>query len=150
MLNTRPVIGKINIVAKHYDATLKFYRLLGIEIPDPTEQPLGTLHTEANNPNGSDFAIDNEALARIYNAGWRTGHEGSSIVLTAFVSSRKEVDSTYQNLVSAGYRGCQPPYDAFWGARFAIVCDPEGNDVGLMSPIDEAFRSWPPKHSPEP
>lgn len=149
MPNARPVIAKINIVAKHYGETLKFYRLLGVEIPDPMEQPSGTLHAEANNPAGSDFAIDNEALARIYNAGWRTGRNCSSIVLTAFVSSRKDVDSTYQNLVSAGYRGRQVPYDAFWGARFAVVCDPEGNDVGLMSPVDEALRCWPPKNSPE-
>ena len=30
----------------------------------------------------------------------------------------------------------QEPYDAFWGARYAIVEDPDGNAVGLMSPID--------------
>ena len=26
----------------------------------------------------------------------------------------------------------------------AIVADPDGNDVGLMSPIDEPRRTWPP------
>lgn len=150
MAAQRPVIAKINVVAKNYDATLRFYRLLGLEFPDPMEKPPGTLHTEANNPGGSDFALDNEALARIYNSGWRTEQEDcSSVVLTAYVSSRDEVDSRYETLVAAGYRSRQPPYDAFWGARFAIVCDPEGNDVGLMSPIDEEFRSWPPKNSPD-
>lgn len=68
MASKRPVLAKINIVAKNYRATLRFYLLLGLEIPDPTEQPPGTLHTEAINPRGIDFALDNEALARIYNS----------------------------------------------------------------------------------
>jgi catechol 2,3-dioxygenase-like lactoylglutathione lyase family enzyme len=32
--------------------------------------------------------------------------------------------------------------------RYAIVADPSGNDVGLMSPVDESMRSWPPEESP--
>jgi hypothetical protein len=31
-----------------------------------------------------------------------------------------------------------------------IVADPDGNDVGLMSPIDESRRTWPPEESPAP
>jgi len=41
-----------------------------------------------------------------------------------------------------------PPYDAFWGSRFAVVTDPDGNAVGLMSPRDDAFRG--PSPSPPP
>jgi hypothetical protein len=39
----------------------------------------------------------------------------------------------------------QPPFDAFWGARYAIVEDPDGNHIGLMSPSDPALRTAPPK-----
>lgn len=49
-----------------------------------------------------------------------------------------------------GHKGRQPPYDAFWGARYAIVADPDGNDVGLMSPLDEKRRTWPPTESTAP
>jgi uncharacterized glyoxalase superfamily protein PhnB len=52
--------------------------------------------------------------------------------------------------MSNGYLGRQPPFDAFWGARYAIVADPDGNDVGLMSPVDESRRTWPPEESPAP
>jgi predicted enzyme related to lactoylglutathione lyase len=38
----------------------------------------------------------------------------------------------------------QPPYDTFCGARYAILLDPDGNYVGLMSPPDPARRSAPP------
>ena len=58
--------------------------------------------------------------------------------------SRNAVDDRYADLVGAGYPGLQPPYDAFWGARYAIVQDPDGNDVGLMSPSDPERRSQPP------
>ena len=34
------------------------------------------------------------------------------------------------------------------GARYAIVVDPDGNDVGIMSPSDDTMRSWPPTPSP--
>jgi uncharacterized glyoxalase superfamily protein PhnB len=64
--------------------------------------------------------------------------------------SREAVDERYGELTSAGYVGRQPPFDAFWGARYAIVADPDGNGVGLMSPLEESRRTWPPEESPEP
>jgi uncharacterized glyoxalase superfamily protein PhnB len=57
------------------------------------------------------------------------------------VGSRQEVDQVYDDLVGAGYRSQQSPYDAFWGARYAIIEDPDGNSVGIMSPIDPDQRS---------
>jgi uncharacterized glyoxalase superfamily protein PhnB len=47
-------------------------------------------------------------------------------------------------VTTAGYRGLQAPYDAFWGARYADVEDPNGIAVGLMSPISAEHRSQPP------
>ena len=38
----------------------------------------------------------------------------------------------------------QPPNDAFWGSRYAVVVDPNGNRIGLKSPVEDAFRSTPP------
>ena len=67
-----------------------------------------------------------------------------------FFDSREAVDECYADLTGAGYDGRQPPFDAFWGARYAIVADPDGHDVGLMSPMDEERRSWPPTESPDP
>lgn len=150
MTSRRPVIAKVNIVARNYDETLRFYRVLGLDIPEPMAMPPGTLHSEAVQPTGSDFALDNEALAKLYNAGWRReGETCSSVVLTAFVDTRDEVDARYNDLTREGFKARQPPFDAFWGVRFAIVCDPEGNDVGLMSPVDEERKSWPPMNSPD-
>jgi uncharacterized glyoxalase superfamily protein PhnB len=150
-MSTKPrAISQINLVAKHFDETLKFYRLLGLDIPAPMTQPPGSLHAPANLANGFEFQLDNEHHARIYSAAWRRPHGSSSLLLSVFVDSREEVDSTYAKLIGAGYEGRQPPYDAFWGSRFAIVADPEGNDVGLMSPGESRFEFWPPVDSPSP
>jgi uncharacterized glyoxalase superfamily protein PhnB len=72
------------------------------------------------------------------------------VVLGFALADRQAVDDRYSELTAAGYEDRQPPFDAFWGARYAIVADPDGNDVGLMSPIDPARRAWPPERSPDP
>ncbi len=50
----------------------------------------------------------------------------------------------YAELTSAGYVAHLPPIDAFWGSRFAIIDDPDGNVIGLHSPRDPARGAPPP------
>lgn len=146
MSNSVPVLNQINIVCQDFDATLAFYRRLGIDIPDGPSGA-GIRHAEVTLPSGLTLEFDNRTLANTYNAAWR-GTEGSSSALIGFaLPSREAVDQLYLELTSAGYAPRQPPYDAFWGARYAIVADPNGNDVGLMSPVDATRRSWPPAPS---
>ena len=97
----------------------------------------------------ADLDIDSQRLAEVYNAGSRSGRSGGVIVGFS-VESRDRVDALYAELTAAGHEGRQPPWDAFWGARYAIVADPDGNDVGIMSPSDDTMRSWPPTPSPNP
>jgi uncharacterized glyoxalase superfamily protein PhnB len=63
--------------------------------------------------------------------------------------TRRAVDVRYAELTEAGCRARQPPFGAFWGARCAIVADPDGNDVGL-NPAEESRRTWPPRQSAAP
>ncbi len=138
-----PVLNQLNIVCEDFDATLAFYRRLGITIPDgPTQD--GIRHTEVALPSGLTLEFDNRTLAKTYNSAWRA-IEGSSSALIGFaLPTREAVDQLYSELTVAGYASRQAPYDAFWGARYAIVADPNGNDVGLMSPVDATRRRWPP------
>jgi uncharacterized glyoxalase superfamily protein PhnB len=150
MSDVVPVLNQINFVAGDFDATIEFYRRLGVPVPEATESPEGMRHAAVTLPNGLALEFDNRALARTYNAAWRQP-EGSSPALIGFsFPTREAVDQRYAELVAAGYEGRQPPYDAFWGARYAVVADPDGKDVGLMSPLDEARRTWPPSNSPAP
>ena len=129
MSKKQRTISQINLVARRFDETIKFYRLLGLDIPAPMTQPPGSLHAPANLASEFEFQMDNEHHARIYNAAWRRPTGSSSLLLSVSVASRQEVDSTYAKLIAAGYEGRQPPYDAFWGSRFAIVADPEGTTI---------------------
>jgi uncharacterized glyoxalase superfamily protein PhnB len=96
----------------------------------------------ANSDVGFDF--DSQQLATAYNAGHDADSRGTETVLDFSVGSREDVDELYSDLVGAGYQSRQEPYDAFWGARYAVIVDPDGRDVGLMSPLDPARRSAPP------
>lgn len=144
-----PMLNQLNIVTKDFEATLSFYRQLGLKISDHASHD-GIRHAEVALPNGLTLEFDNLVLAQVYNAAWRRPGGSSTALIGFALPSRDAVDRLYADLVAAGYEGRQAPYDAFWGARYAVVADPAGNDVGLMSPIDENRRSWPPKQSPAP
>jgi len=147
MAAARPVLSQLNVVTRDFDASLAFYRALGLEIPESASPPDGIRHLEVAFGVGVTLELDNHQLAQTYNSGWRRSG-GSRVLLGFAVPTRDDVDQRYAALIAAGYEGRQVPYDAFWGARYAIVADPDGNDVGLMSPIDQSRRSWPPCDSP--
>ncbi len=148
MSKTAPVLNQINIVASDFDASIAFYRRLGLEIPDRAPDP-GIRHAELKLENGLTLEFDNHELAKTYNAAWRHPQGSARTVIGFSMTTREDVDRLYAELTAAGYRGKQKPFDTFWGARYAIVADPDGNDVGLMSPLDERRRTWPPVDSPE-
>jgi catechol 2,3-dioxygenase-like lactoylglutathione lyase family enzyme len=142
MADAPPVLSQINLVVRDMDATLAFYRRLGVEIPEDSARR-GPHHTEVELPNGFLLEFDTAELAKAYNASSR-GPGGGGGVLGFSLPSREAVDERYAELTAAGYEGCNRPYDAFWGARYAIVADPDGNQIGLMSPVDPIRRSAPP------
>ena len=150
MTDVVPTLNQLNIVAKDFDATIEFYRRLGVSITEAPGTVNSPRHARASLPDDFILEFDNHALAQIYNAAWRRSRGSSRVVIGFCLPTREAVDQRYAELVSAGYEGRQPPYDAFWGARYAIIADPDGNDVGLMSPIEENRRLWPPTESPSP
>lgn len=136
-----PILNQFNLVVTDMAATVAFYRRLGLTIPDAPPD-WESRHRSAEMPGGIDLDFDSLDFARQWDEGWSGDrHVG---VLGFRVASREAVDDIYRDLTGAGYKGEQPPYDAFWGARYAIVQDPDDNPVGIMSPIDPARRSPPP------
>jgi len=138
----------LNVVVGDMSASLEFYRRLGVAVPGGTD-PAG-VHVQLRMPGGFSLELDTTESARVWHAGWRADPASARVVIGFALPTREAVDARYAELTAAGYPGRQPPFDAFWGARYAIVADPDGNDVGLMSPIDESRRTWPPEESPAP
>jgi catechol 2,3-dioxygenase-like lactoylglutathione lyase family enzyme len=131
-------LDQVNFVVTDMDASVAFYRKLGLTIPD-TDPEWQRHHRSAQSEQGIDIDFDSAEFATHWNRGWR----GGTAVLGFKVESRGAVDEIYQDLVESGYQGQQAPYDAFWGARYAVVEDPDGNVVGIMSPVDPVMRSHP-------
>jgi uncharacterized glyoxalase superfamily protein PhnB len=143
-----PLFKQVNLVVRNMDEALRFYRAAGLEIPESAvwRTGSGAHHVQVTMPGGIELELDSAALARVYNRGWSEPRErGSRCVLSLHVDSREAVDRTCASLAAQGYAVSQPPFDAFWGARYAIVLDPDGNGVGFMSPSDPTKRSPPPE-----
>ncbi|HLI40762.1 MAG TPA: VOC family protein [Streptosporangiaceae bacterium] len=144
MSDGAPDLHMLNLIVADMPASLEFYRRLGVAAPGAAGGP----HVQLRMPGGFSLELDTGESAELWHAGWRADPASAAVVLGFLLPSRQAVDERYRDLTAAGYRGRQPPFDAFWGARYAIVADPDGNDVGLMSPVEESRRTWPPRKSP--
>ena len=95
--------------------------------------------------NGFELALDSLALAREYNSGSPSlSHDRKSNVISFRTATAEKVDALHADLTGLGYISSQVPYNTFWGSRYAIVEDPDGNLVGFMSPPDPGLRRGPP------
>jgi predicted lactoylglutathione lyase len=138
----RPLLDQINLVVRDMEASVRFYEQAGLEF-EPTDADWAAHHRSAHMAGGIDLSLDSVAFAPVWNGGWGGAGNGS-VVLGFALPSREAVDAMYASLTAAGARGTQPPFDAFWGARFAIVEDPDGNGVGFQSPSDPEWRTETP------
>jgi uncharacterized glyoxalase superfamily protein PhnB len=136
--------NQINLVVRDMHASLAFYRRLGLDIPEGAVWESGGHAHHASAATGGEVGLefDSVKLARVYNRGYAA--ERGRVVLGVGLESREAVDALWEALLAEGAQGLQPPYDTFWGARYAIVEDPDGNPVGLTSPVDPSRRSAPP------
>jgi catechol 2,3-dioxygenase-like lactoylglutathione lyase family enzyme len=150
MLMSKPTLNQINIVCGDVEASIAFYRRLGIEIPDARvwRTPSGGHHAgaaEQSVDRAIEFGLDSATFAQHWNAAWKGRTDLRGRVVVGFgVPTRADVDEVFRDMTGAGYRGLQEPYDALWGARYAILEDPDGVAVGLMSPVSPDKRSPPP------
>jgi catechol 2,3-dioxygenase-like lactoylglutathione lyase family enzyme len=142
-----PDLNQVDLIVGDMEATIAFYCALGVEIPEEAiwRTATGAHHVDITMPSGLIVHFDSAALAKVYDRGWREpSGTGTRNVLSFRVSSREEVDRIHGKLIGLGYPSAQVPYDAFWGARFAIVEDPDRNHIGIMSASDPDLRSGPP------
>lgn len=139
MSNATASVDQLNVVVEDMDAAVAFYRALGCRVEESGGE-WDAHHRRVSAGEGIDFDLDSLSFARTWDRGWRGG---AGMVVTFRTEDRDAVDRLYERLTGEGHEVEQPPYDAFWGARFAIVRDPAGNSVGIMSPVDPDRRSPP-------
>lgn len=128
---------QVDLVVSDVRATADFYRKVGLEIPELWEQDGVAHHVEIPE---SGVGFNSRVLTRGYDEQWP---DASGVVLIFHLPTRQEVDEKFAELTGAGYSAHMAPMDAFWGARYAIVDDPDSNHVGLMSASDREHKSAP-------
>lgn len=137
-------LDQLNIVVRDMDAMAEFYGRLGVELQSGDDPEWAPHHRNSDGGDGIDLDLDSAPFAAV----WNRGSTGPGIVLGFRLPDRESVDRLFGELVAAGYGGQQEPYDAFWGARYAVVTDPDGNAVGLMSTAEAHRRGAPPPAPP--
>jgi len=124
-----PELNAIGIVVRDLDATIRFYRLLDVDLPETPDGP----HVEATLPSGVRLMLDSEDVIRSFQPDW-TRETGNQLSLAFECASADEVDALYARVVDAGFDGEKEPWDAFWGQRYAQLRDPNGVPVDLFAP----------------
>jgi catechol 2,3-dioxygenase-like lactoylglutathione lyase family enzyme len=139
-------LDQVNLVVHDVPASRAFYARLGLDFGDGGDPAWAAHHVSVRQgPTVPlDIDLDSETFAGRWDSGWPGG---SGAILGFKVDSRDEVDTLVASLAADGVPVQQAPYDAFWGARYAVVSDPDGNGVGIMSPLDPARRSDEPPPS---
>lgn len=128
----------IHLFVRDVAASVAFYRLAGLEFSSVVED-----FARADSDRAA-LEIGSYRLTRGYDPGFVEPPGAGSTALQIGVESREAVDAMFRKLTDAGYLPHLPPFDAFWGARYAEVRDPDRNLVGFQSPVDDAMRTRPP------
>ncbi|MEV0156466.1 VOC family protein [Micromonospora sp. NPDC050686] len=127
-----PQLDLIGTVVTDMARTLDFYRRLGVDVPAGAEaEP----HVEITLPNGLRLAWDTAEMVRSFHPGWTTPAGSPRANLAFRCADPAEVDRYWKELTGAGYHGELPPWDAFWGQRYAVLHDPDGTGVDLYAPL---------------
>src|SRR5262249_59057180 len=119
-----------SLVVADMGKTLDFYRRLGLDVPDSAD---GEGHVAATLPSGFQIMWDTVEEIHKFDPNWTPPTGGARAGLAFECSDPAEVDRVYADVVGAGYEGHKPPWDAFWGQRYASLRDPDGNGVDLYA-----------------
>ena len=130
-MSTEARFDAIGIVVSDMAKTLAFYRKLGLAAPDSAD---GEGHGEIGLAGGLRLMFDAESVIRSFQPDW-TPVRGGRAHLAFALPDAASLDALHAELVAAGYASELAPFDAFWGQRYAIVLDPDGNGVDLFAPL---------------
>jgi catechol 2,3-dioxygenase-like lactoylglutathione lyase family enzyme len=130
-MSTEARFDAIGIVVSDMAKTLAFYRKLGLSAPDSAD---GQGHVEIGLSGGLRLMFDAEAEIRSFHPDW-TPVRGGRAHLAFALPDAASLDTLHAELVAAGHESELAPFDGFWGQRYAVVLDPDGNGVDLFAPL---------------
>jgi catechol 2,3-dioxygenase-like lactoylglutathione lyase family enzyme len=129
-------LAPVNLIVTDLARAKEFWSVLGW--PSTPRHPNAALLTF---PSGINLVLHEPAFARHWDPAYAGADPGSTVV-DLDLPSREAVGDAHARIVAAGYTSSVEPWDTFFGARYAIVCDQDGHRIGLKSPQDPS-RSYP-------
>lgn len=126
-----PRIRAIYLFVSDLARTIGFYQLLGFDV-----ERVGPTFARTSGHNGVLIEFGTPELTKSYDPKWQPPGAPTKNTIGLEFSSGDAVDETYGRMVQGGYVGHLAPCDPPWGARFAIIEDPDGNYIGLHGPRD--------------
>jgi uncharacterized glyoxalase superfamily protein PhnB len=125
-------LDAIGIVVADMGRALAFYRRLGLEFPDGAESEG---HVETTLRGGVRLMFDTVDVIHSFDPDWSAPSGSPRVALAFGFDTPAAVDEAFRALVAAGAQAHKEPWDAFWGMRYAVVRDHDGNGVDLFASL---------------
>ena len=134
-MTQKPVLNAFGIVVDDMARSLAFYRALGLDIPAEADaEP----HVDIELGGGVRLMFDSVEIARSLHPDWEPPSGGHRMGMALECACPTAVDEIHARLVALGHASAKDPWDAFWGQRYAVLTDPDGNLVDLYAPLSDA------------
>ena len=116
-------LGMLVVYARDLQKSIEFYRLLGLDVPDPLpDRPVSIYRMD----NGITMIFTTDDIARRFDPSWTRPEPGYQQVTEFLVDDDAAVDTLWDTLTSAGYHGRMAPARSN-GPYATMVDDPDGN-----------------------
>ncbi len=144
---SRLSFDQANLVVPDVAGVVGFLRALGVGIEEiDGEWSEWAAHHVTLPAVGDGFVVDLDSSAFASHWGGLP-EEFAGVVVNLRADDRETVDVAFDRALTLGAEGVRAPYDAFWGARYAVVRGPGPIMVGVMSPVDPTARGASPQVS---
>lgn len=128
----QPKLDLIGIAVQDMPKALAFYRALGLEIPEEMDKEG---HVEITLSNGLRLAWDTHEIIKRFDPKWQQPTGSHRMGMAFLCENSQAVDAAFERITHMGYTAHKPPWDAFWGQRYAQILDPDGNVIDLFAPL---------------
>ena len=125
-------LNAFGIICSDIDASLGFYRMLGVPFPDFNP---GDGHYEAELGGGIRLMLDSHEVVESFTTDFIPPTGNDIVSLAVEFDGPDDVDAAFAAISAAEYATVREPFDAFWGQRYATASDPDGNNVDLYATI---------------
>ena len=124
-------LGIVGLIVADVNRSLAFYRLLGLDLPSSVDGSSYRHRFE----NGNVLFWEQPAVIKSFDPTWSVPPPGDRRVVLEFgFSSVARLVDAYDLVRQCDSAGRVAPFDQGGGVTYAIVSDPDGNQVSLRHP----------------